>query len=214
MQEFARRNLPQVESLFRFKESAKDAWKGAILGGGGASAPPPIITNGASDYKHILDDAAVLAEKRTDAQFEIVEVTDDLDSERFGKTTKTARRLIASNVTVNGLIMKKNLMDKLVNAAGILSPLIGERFHTISYYSKQTGGETAIVGRPEEFIAAVDRIIGGIAARYSLGFSLDENVKDDDRMHKLEVKVKARDASGKKRELTVSARRGYYTKKK
>lgn len=212
VQEFARRNLPQVESLFRFKESAKDAWKGAVLGN--EAYEPPVGIDGAPDYKHILDDVALLAEKRTDVQFEIVEVTDDLDSEGFGKTTKTARRLIASNVTVNGLIMKKNLMDKMINAAGVLSPLFGERFHTISYYAKQTGGETAVVARPEEFIAAVDRIIGGIAARYSLGFSLDENVKDDNRLHKLEVKVKARDAGGKQRELTVSARRGYYTRKK
>jgi VWFA-related protein len=214
VQEFARHNLPQVESLFLFKGTVKSAGKDAIIGGGtiGASAPP-IGTTDAPDYKRILDNTALLAEQHPESQFQIVEVTDDLDSEGFGKTTKTARRLIASNATVNGLIMKRNLMDKAINVFGsIISPLMGERFHTISYFAKQTGGETAVVGRPEEFIAAVDRIISGIAARYSLGFLLEENAPDDNRMHKLEVKVKARDEHGKKREVTVNARRGYYQK--
>ncbi len=209
VQKFAESNLPQVESLFLFKKSAKDAVLSDING----TSEPPIGTTGAPDYKQILDDVARLAERHLESQFEIVEVTDDLDAEGFGKTTKTARRLIASNVTVNGLIMKRNLMDKMINTFGVLSPLIGERFHTISYYAKQTGGETMVVGRPEEFIAAADNIIGGVAARYSLGFLLEENVPDDNQMHKLEVKVKARDAHGKKREVTVNARRGYYRQK-
>jgi len=204
VQKFAERNLPLVESLFRFKDSAKDArWNDD------ESPEPP--ADDSDDYKQILDNAARLAEKRPELQFQILEVTDDLDAERFGKTTKTARQLIASNATVNALIMKRNLMDKMVNTFGVLSPLIGERFHSISYYAKQTGGETIVVGRPEEFIAAVDKIISGIAARYSLGFLLEDDEPDDNnRMHKLEVKVKARDEDGKKRELTVSARRGYY----
>ncbi len=209
VQKFAERNLPQVESLFLFKKSAKDAVLSDISG----TSEPPIGAADAPDYKHILDDAARLAEQHPESQFEIVEVTDDLDAEGFGKTTKTARRLVASNVTVNGLIMKRNLMDKMINTFGVLSPLIGERFHTISYYAKQTGGETAVVGRPEEFIAAVDKIIGGIAARYSLGFLLEEDATDDNRMHKLEVKVKTRNEQGKKREVTVSARHGYYRRK-
>lgn len=207
VQKFAERNLPQVESLFRFKESAKDATRDD------GTSEPPVAASDAPDYKQILDDAALLAEKRPELQFEILEVTDDLDAERFGKTTKTARRLIASNVTVNGLIMKRNLMDKMINTFGVLSPLVGQRFHTISYYAKQTGGETAVVARPEEFIHAVGNIIGGVAARYSLGFLLDESAADDNRMHKLEVKVKARNEQGKKREVTVSARRGYYRRK-
>lgn len=211
VQKFAERNLPLVESLFLFKKSAKDAVLSDISG----TSEPPIGDAGAPDYKHILDDAARLAEGHPESQFEIVEVTDDLDAEWFGKTTKTARRLIASNATVNALIMKRNLMDKMINTFGVLSPLIGERFHSISYYAKQTGGETIVVGRPEEFIAAVDKIISGIAARYSLGFLLDESAAEDDdnRMHKLEVKVKARNEQGKKREVTVSARRGYYRRK-
>jgi len=206
VQKFAERNLPLVESLFRFNESAKDATRNDD-----GAPEPPIAAPGTPDYKQILDNAARLAEKRPELQFQILEVTDDLDAERFGKTTKTAAQLIASNSTVNALIMKRNLMDKMVNAFGVLSPLIGERFHSISYYVKQTGGETIVVGRPEEFIAAVDKIIGGIAARYSLGFLLEDDEPDDNnRMHKLEVKVKARDENGKKRELTISARRGYY----
>jgi hypothetical protein len=47
-------------------------------------------------------------------------------------------------------------------------------------------------------------------ARYSLGFSLAENEKDDGRLHSLDVRVKAQDEKGKMRRLIVSARQGYY----
>lgn len=50
-------------------------------------------------------------------------------------------------------------------------------------------------------------------ARYSLGFALSEQEKDDGRMHELVVRVKALDAKGKQRKLEVSSRRGYYMPK-
>jgi len=68
------------------------------------------------------------------------------------------------------------------------------------------------VNRPEEFAGAIGRLIDGLAARYSLGFTLGEGERDDGRLRKLEVKVKTRDASGKERKLSMSARRGYYMK--
>ena len=83
------------------------------------------------------------------------------------------------------------------------------RFHTISYYGKQTGGEVEAVGRPEEFAGAVDNIVSGLAARYSLGFTLDESERNDERVHQLEVKLTPRETT---RKLTVSARRSYVPK--
>jgi hypothetical protein len=139
-----------------------------------------------------------------------MQVTDDFGAEGFGKTRKTAHQLIDSGVTVSGMVVKRNLMDKAINLTGtIMSPFLGTRFHTISYYGKQTGGEVAMVGRPEEFGAAIDRIITGLTARYSLGFRLDESEATDGRVHTLEVKIKS---PGKSRQLAVSARRSYIPK--
>jgi hypothetical protein len=64
------------------------------------------------------------------------------------------------------------------------------------------------VGRAEEFARAIDRIIGGLAARYTLGFTLEDGERNDDRAHQLEVKVKSRT----NRKLSVSARRSYIPK--
>ena len=56
----------------------------------------------------------------------------------------------------------------------------------------------------------MQRIIGNLTARYSLGFALAENELDDGRMHSLDVRVKAKDEKGKSRKLLVSSRQGYY----
>ena len=96
---------------------------------------------------------------------------------------------------------------------GIAKPYVralGSGLSSVDYFAKQTGGEAVRVSRSEEFAGAVGRLIDGLAARYSLGFTLGEGERDDGRLHKLEVKVKARDARGKERKLSVSARRGYY----
>ena len=221
VQQFAKQNLPQVKIFFSLKDAIKATWKDEILVGmagaaGSMPTDPPIKTTIAPDFEYMIDQAPLLATReRPDSQVVIVEVTDDFGAERLGKTRETARKLIAANVTVSGLVMKKDLMGKAIEVIGHLtSPLLGQRFHTISYYGKQTGGEVATVGSPEEFATTLDKIISGLAARYSLGFTLGEDERDDGRMmHRLEVKVKARDGQSKKRKLAVNARRGYYLPK-
>ncbi|MBA3322910.1 MAG: hypothetical protein H0T45_15880, partial [Pyrinomonadaceae bacterium] len=81
------------------------------------------------------------------------------------------------------------------------------------YLAKQTGGEVVSVGRPDDLASGLERFITSLMARYNLGFSLAEREPDAGRMHKLEVKVKARDGQGKQRKLVVNARRGYYLPK-
>ena len=78
------------------------------------------------------------------------------------------------------------------------------------YLAKQTGGVSVKVDTPEEFGAGLRQITSEFASRYGLGFTLGENEQDAGRMHKLEVKVKARDARGRERKLSVTARRGYF----
>ena len=55
--------------------------------------------------------------------------------------------------------------------------------------------------------------MGNLTSRYSLGFALAEDEKDDGRMHELAIRVKAVDAKGKERKLDVSSRRGYFMPK-
>jgi hypothetical protein len=66
------------------------------------------------------------------------------------------------------------------------------------------------VRRAQDFGYGLSKIIGNLTARYSLGFALAEDEKDDGRLHNLEVRVKAPDAKGKLRKLEVSSRQGYY----
>jgi hypothetical protein len=79
--------------------------------------------------------------------------------------------------------------------------------------AQQSGGEAVHVGRVKDYGAGLARIIGSLTARYSLGFSIREDEKDDGRMHELVVRVKALDGKGKQRKLDVSSRRGYYMPK-
>jgi len=66
------------------------------------------------------------------------------------------------------------------------------------------------VGRVKDYGAGLQRIIGNLTARYSLGFALAEDENDDGRVHALEVRVNVRDEKGKSRKLQVSSRQGYY----
>ncbi|MDQ3908311.1 MAG: hypothetical protein M3268_08190, partial [Acidobacteriota bacterium] len=180
-QQFARANLPSVKLFFSLKETYRATWKDSILAGmktaaGVAPIDPPFKITVAPDFENQLDKSPLLATReRPDSSVVVLDITDDLGAERFGESDARARRLIASGVTVGGLVVKKDLLGKAVDLTGrVVSPLVGARFHTVSYYGRETGGEVATVGRAEEFSAAVERIVAGLAGRYSLGFTLGD----------------------------------------
>ena len=83
-------------------------------------------------------------------------------------------------------------------------------YGSAKYLAQRSGGEAVKVNRIKDYATGLSRIIGNLTARYSLGFTLDENETDDGRMHALEVRVKAKDEKGKSRKLLVSSRQGYY----
>jgi len=210
VQLFAKENLPQVKMLFSFKGEFKEAWKVGIAGAATGMPPPPVIMTAADNLESMIDKAPQLARERPDSQVVIMEVTDDLGAEMLGKARKRAHALIDSDVTLSGMVVKRNSMGKAINVMGsVMAPMMGARFHTISYYGGQTGGEVETVARPEEFAASIDRIVSGLVARYSLGFTLDESERNDDRVHTLEVKIKS---PGPTRNLVISARRSYIPK--
>jgi len=137
---------------------------------------------------------------------------------------KIAARLIRANVFYSPLISdaSKGTM-RMAKVPGkypapplpvldALARLGGLDSHTPRYLAQQTGGETTLIYQPEDYGAALEKLIASLAARYNLGFTLKENEQDDGRMHKLEVRTKVRDAKGRERKLVVRARRGYYMK--
>lgn len=149
---------------------------------------------------------------RANSRVVTIILTDDLVPFDLEDRDESTRKLLSSDVMVSGLLMgKMNFADRVF--FGIAKPYVralGSGFSSVDYFAKQTGGEAVRVNRPEEFADAIAHLIDSLSARYSLGFTLGEGEQDDGRLHKLEVKVKARDASGKERNLAVSARRGYY----
>lgn len=79
--------------------------------------------------------------------------------------------------------------------------------------AQQTGGETVRVGGVKKYIKAFEKLIIDLTARYTLGFTLDENEQNTNRLHKLEVRIKAQNERSKERKVAVSARNGYYLPK-
>ena len=76
--------------------------------------------------------------------------------------------------------------------------------------TNQTGGEMAHVGSARRYVEAFEKLISDLTARYTLGFTLEENEQNTGRLHKLEIRVKARDERGNERKMLISARSGYY----
>ena len=164
------------------------------------------------------------AAERPDSQIIIVTLSPVVWPMRASDRDKIVARLIRANVFFsplirdagNGSVKMKHVPGKyplpprpIFDAIG---GLVGTDIYAPGHIAEQTGGEATAVHRPEDYGAAVEKLIAGLAARYNLGFTLKEDERDDGHMHKLEVKVKARDSSGKERKLVVKARRGYYMK--
>jgi len=106
-----------------------------------------------------------------------------------------------------GFKLFKPILKPLGNWAGI------GIYGTSQHVAGQTGGEVVSVRRPEDYASGLQKIVGNLTGRYSLGFTLAETEHDDGQMHTLEVRARARDAKGKERKLIVASRRGYFMPK-
>jgi VWFA-related protein len=151
-------------------------------------------------------------QERPNSQLSIVWVSDGIAPIFFEDRDATEQTLIRSNVIFNSMTAEMRTLFKFLMPIG--KPIAG--MMGISIYgaakrlAQQTGGEAVKINRTKDFAAGLSKIIGNLTARYSLGFALAEDEKDDGRLHNLEVKVKAPDAKGKMRKLEVNARKGYY----
>lgn len=160
----------------------------------------------------VKDTTRKAKQERPNSELAIVYVSDGINPIFFEDRDATEELLIHSNAIFNSLTAEMRTLFKLLMP--IAKPIAGSM--GISVYgaakrlAQQTGGEAVKVKRAQDFGYGLSKIIGNLTARYSLGFALAEDEKDDGRLHNLEVRVKAPDAKGKVRKLEVSSRQGYY----
>jgi VWFA-related protein len=161
------------------------------------------------DATHLAD------EKRANSQAAIIWLSDGIAPIFYEDRDATEQILLRQNAIFNTLTVDMRTLYKFLLPFG--QPLIGWTGLSLAGSGKllaqQSGGEAVHVGRVSDYGAGLAKIIGNLTARYSLGFALGEQEKDDGRMHELGVRVKALDAKGKQRKLDVSSRRGYYLPK-
>jgi VWFA-related protein len=162
-------------------------------------------------------DATHLAEeKRPNSQAAIVWFSDGIAPIFYEDRDATEQILVRQNAIFNTLTVDMRTLYKFLLPIG--QPLIGgwtgiSLSGSAKRLAQQSGGEAVHVGRVSDYGPGLARIIGNLTARYSLGFALSEQEKDDGRMHELAIRVKALDAKGKERKLEVSSRRGYFMPK-
>ncbi len=161
------------------------------------------------------DATQMVESKRPNSQATIVWLSDGIAPIFKEDIDATEQILIRQNAIFNTLTVDMRTLYKFLLPIG--QPLAGWAGLSLAGSAKrlarQSGGESVHVGRVKDYGAGLAKIIGNLTARYSLGFALKEEEKDDGRMHELAVRVKALDAKGKQRKLEVASRRGYYMPK-
>ncbi len=164
--------------------------------------------------KIIRDVALSTTAERPNSQVTIVMLTDSVFLMENADRDELERNLIRSNVTLNALITGSSKFFMLFYP--VLKPMEN---HGVSYFdvpqyiAKQTGGDYVRANKKKDYGPALERLVGNLTTRYSLGFTLGENEPDDGQMHRLEVRVKAKDSQDKERTIELSARQGYYLPK-
>jgi VWFA-related protein len=154
-------------------------------------------------------------EKRPNSQAAIVWLSDGIAPVFKEDVAATEQILIRQDAIFNTLNVDMKTLYKFLVPMG--QPLIGWTGISIAgsarRLAQQSGGEAVHVSRVKDYGTGLARVIGNLNARYSLGFTLAEDERDDGRLHELTLRVKAMDVKGKQRRLDVSSRRGYYMPK-
>jgi VWFA-related protein len=154
-------------------------------------------------------------EKRPNSQAAIVWLSDGIAPVFREDVAATEQILIRQDAIFNTLSVDMKTLYKFLVPMG--QPLIGWTGISIAgsarRLAQQSGGEAVHVSRVKDYGTGLARVIGNLNARYSLGFALAEDERDDGRLHELTLRVKAMDTKGKQRRLDVSSRRGYYMPK-
>jgi len=161
------------------------------------------------------DTLYLAAAKRPNSQAVMVVAADDLTYFPFTVRDEMIRGSLETGITVNLLQIRTFF---LTNWAADIAKKTDFRempgtVEVVADITRQTGGETARVGSVKKYVQSFEKLVNNLTARYTLGFSLEENEQNTNRLHKLEIRVKARGDRGKERSVIVSARNGYYLPK-
>lgn len=149
---------------------------------------------------------------RPNSQLSIIWVSDGIVPIMHEDRAATEQLVLRENVIFNSMTVElRTLFKLLLPIAKPVAGMVGlSVYGSAKRLAQVSGGEAVKISRVKDYSTGLSKIIGNLTARYSLGFSLAEDEKDDGRLHNLEVRVKAVDAKGKTRKLEVSARKGYY----
>jgi hypothetical protein len=176
------------------------------------------------EMDNVLKVTEEAAAQRRDSQIIVVTLSIPFGPMRSSERDKIVARLIRINTMFaplirevgGGSIKMRNVPGKFPtpprSVFATFGRLTGNDFYAPGHIAEQTGGEATIMRQPEDYGAALEKFVASLAVRYNLGFTLKESEQDDGRMHKLEVRIRARDDKGKERKLVAKARRGYYLK--
>lgn len=163
----------------------------------------------------VLQDAALaIASKRPNSQAMVIILTDSVFLMNHAQRDEAAASFLRHNITFNALITGTDFMFKMFTP--ILKPaendLGASWYDSPQYVARQTGGDYVRPRKKKDYGAALEKLVGTLAARYSIGFALEEDevTKGGGQLRRLEVVVKARDAEGNERKLDVQTRQGYY----
>lgn len=141
---------------------------------------------------------------RGGARAAFVVVGSDFDVVSGKLAAETSKRLLSAGVTVSCLLKSDSQTSaaKFMVRAMTLPSAGSARADVGSYLASETGGKTITV-HENDYGEALERIIGNVSQRYSLGFVPNTRTLDG-RFHKIAVRVKR---GGHPR---VRTRRGYY----
>jgi VWFA-related protein len=160
----------------------------------------------------VRESSRLATQLRPNSQPAVVWVSDGIAPIFFEDRDATEQLLIRDNIIFNSLTVDLRTLYKFLMPIG--KPIAGwmgiSLYGSAKQLAQHSGGEAVRVNRVSDYGSGLAKVIGNLTARYSLGFTLAEDEKDDGRLHALEVRVKAEDAKGKTRKLNVSSRQGYY----
>ena len=169
--------------------------------------------NGIYDMAAAVQDTIHKSKKdRPNSQLSIIWVSDGIVPIFHEDRAATEQLVLRENVIFNSMTVElRTLFKFLLPIARPVAGMVGlSVYGSAKRLAQLSGGEAVKISRVKDYSTGLSRIIGNLTARYSLGFRLTEDEKDDGRLHNLEVRVKAVDAKGKTRKFEVSARKGYY----
>ena len=150
-----------------------------------------------------------LQERQPQARMALIIITDDLNAPPRRVVMDTTKELLAGGATVSALIKVSGSFATIVKSLPHLSPRTMNR--NAEYYSEQTGGEVVDISG-DDYSVALEKVVGDLAGRYSLGF-VPDTTRLDGRFHKLAVKTKVPPSLNEHDKTLIRARRGYLARR-